>query len=344
MNADPSWLERRVRLRVARGCLCVVAVVILCATAGPAWATFPGRNGTIVYGWTGVSSYRAGPTATSIRAVDPRSGRVRTLRDCPLRTDAPVTHTECGVLAPRYSPDGLRIAFPSTRIVPDFTGQPWQFQPGVTTMASDGTGLEVHATEHQYWAIAWAPTGDRFLLARQLGSLGPDAIFLASLDATELSEVTPEFTREPDWSSTGQIAFSRASDADYPKCYPNCVDIWLMRVGGIPRRLTYRGGFSPTWSPHGTKLAFARRAGQGQADVYIVGRNGRGLRRLTYRGGYSPSWSPDGKWIAFIREGDLYVVRTTGRGRRRVVDAPVQSEYGEGPQVNAVDWQALPRR
>jgi Tol biopolymer transport system component len=315
------------------GWLAVAASGFALALPVAAHATFPGRNGTIVYGWTGESAYRAGPTATSIRAVDPRGGRVRILRDCPLRTDAPVTYTECSVGGPRHSPDGRRIAFPSTQIVPDFTGQPWQFQPGLTKMASDGTGLEVHATEHAYSALAWAPAGDRFLLARHPAN----AIFLASLDGTELSQVTPELTQEPDWSSRGQIAFSRYSGAD---CLPNCVDIWLTRVGGTPRRLTYRGGFSPSWSPQGTKLAFVRRARQNQADIYIVGRDGRGLRRLTYRGGFKPSWSPDGKWIAFIREGDLYVVRTTGQGRRRLVDSP----FDEEPQVQSVDWQALPRR
>jgi Tol biopolymer transport system component len=322
------------------GWLAVAASGFGLALPVAAHATFPGRNGTIVYGWTGESAYRAGPTATSIRAVDPRSGRVRILRDCPLRRGAPVTHTECSVSAPRYSPDGLRIGFPSTHIVPDSTGQSWQLQPGLSAMASDGTGLEVHATENMYFALAWAPAGDRFLLVRQLALPGypkPDAIFLASLDGTEMSQVTPELTQEPDWSSRGQIAFSRYSRAD---CLPNCADIWLTRVGGTPRRLTYRGGFSPSWSPQGTKLAFVRRARQNQADIYIVGRNGRGLRRLTYRGGFMPSWSPDGRWIAFIREGDLYVVRTTGQGRRRLVDSP----FDEEPQVGSVDWQALARR
>jgi Tol biopolymer transport system component len=338
-------LVRLVDSRFARGWVSAAVLVVLCAAAGSAWASFPGRNGAIGYGWLGESAYRAGPTATSIRAVDPRSGRVRVLRDCPLRYDAGVPNTDCHVLAPRYSPDGLRIGFPSARRLPDYTGTA---QPGLTTMASDGTDLAVHDTEQRYWALAWAPAGDRFLLVRQPGPLSANAIFLASLDGTELSQVTPEPTQHPDWSSRGQIAFSRASNADYSKCYPNCEDIWLMRVGGTERRLTYRGGPSPSWSPHGKKLAFVRSvSGRGEivrGEIFLVGRHGRGLRRLTYRGGYSPVWSPDGRWIAFIRNGDLYVTRTNGRGLRRLVDAPMQSEHGEGPQVNGLDWQALPRR
>lgn len=343
MDAEPGWLVLRVESRVARRWFFVVVLVVLCATASPAWASFPGRNGTIVYGWVGESAYRAGPTSTSIRAVSPRSGIVRVLRDCPLRTDVsgPYPYTDCSVTAPRYSPDGLRIAFSTVQIIPDFTGQPWQFRPALSTMASDGTGLEDHATENTYGALAWAPAGDQFLLQRELASPAyakPSAIFLASPDGIELSQVTPEWTQGPDWSSRGEIAFGRYTD---PSCLPGCGDIWVTRVGDTARRLTYRGGSSPSWSPHGTKLAFVRSAKRGRLDVYLVRRDGRGLNRLTKRGGYSPLWSPDGKWIAFIRAGDLYVIRTTGRGRRRLLDSPFD---GEGPQVSSVDWQALPRR
>jgi TolB protein len=151
--------------------------------------------------------------------------------------------------------------------------------------------------------------------------------------------VTPEATQAPDWSSTGQIAFSRFRDP----CPPGCGDIYLTRLDGRLRRLTYRGGYGPSWSPHGTKLAFVRGPIGGQADIYLIGRDGRGLRRLTRRGGHSPAWSPDGKWIAFIREGDIHVVRTTGRGQRRLVDElGPDGELTLGPQVTSVDWQPLP--
>lgn len=341
MQFESSCLGRRVNACAARRWFFVVVLGVLCATASSASASFPGRNGTIVYGWVGESAYRAGPTSTSIRAVGPRSGTVRVLRDCPLRTDVSVLYTDCMVMAPRYSPDGLRIAFSTVHIVPDFTGQPWQFRPAFSTMASDGAGLEDHATENTYAALAWAPAGDLFLLQRELALPGyakPSAVFLASPDGIELSQVTPEWTQGPDWSSRGEIAFGRYTD---PSCLPGCGDIWLTRVGDTPRRLTYRGGSSPSWSPHGTKLAFVRSAKRGRLDVYLVRRDGRGVLQLTKRGGYSPSWSPDGKWIAFIRSGDLYVIRTTGRDRRRLVDSPFD---GEGPHVISVDWQALPRR
>jgi Tol biopolymer transport system component len=334
MEGAVCVLFRLVDKRLALGWVSVAVLVVLCAVAGSAWGSFPGRNGAIVYGWSGEGSYRGGPSATSIRAVDPRTGRVRVLRDCPLRYDAGVPNTDCQVTAPRYSPDGLRIAFPSARHLPGFTGSA---QPGLTTMASDGTGLEVHDTEQRYWGLAWAPAGDRFLLVRQPGPFSPNAIFLASLDGTELSQVTPEPTQHPDWSSRGQIAFTRSADPCPGP--PGCDDIYVTRLGGTERRLTYRGGYSPSWSPHGKKLAFVRSVKDSRGEIFLVGRDGRGVRRLTYRGGYSPVWSPDGKWIAFTRNGDLHVVRTNGRGLRRLVDAPFEELVGV-----SLDWQALPRR
>jgi Tol biopolymer transport system component len=337
---------RLVDRRLVRGWVSVAVLVVLCAMAGPAWGSFPGRNGKIVYGWTSANKYVGSPT--SIRTVEPRSGSVRVLRDCPLRSDrAPMHYPDCRVSAPRYSPDGLSLAFASVQFSYP-PGETWQSRPGLAMMASDGSQLEEHAAANaNYYRLAWSPAGDRLLLDRELA--GPDyskptAIFVAALDGTELSQATPDWTREPDWSSTGQIAFSR-HEPDCPfYSSPRCPNVFVTRLGGTPRRLTYRGGVSPSWSPHGTKLAFVRQSSRGQ-DVYLVGRDGRGLRRLTYRGGYSPAWSPDGKWIAFIREGDIYVVRTNGRRLRRLVDEVGPDEaYGLGPQVDSIDWQALPRR
>lgn len=330
--------------RVARGWFFGGVLVVFCATVGPAWASFPGGNGTIVYGWADKQKYSMSPT--SIRAVNPRTGRVRVLRQCTHQTDPQgVPYTDCSVGGPRFSPDGLRIAFPTVQIVPPIiTGQPWEFRPGLGMMAPDGTPLEDRAGAVGYYRLAWSPAGDQFLLQRELARpvyTKPSAIFLASLDGTELSQVTPEWTQAPDWSTTGEIAFNRAD----PACPFLCEDIWLTRVGATPRQLTHRGGFDPSWSPHGTKLAFSRWVREGQVDVYLIGRDGRGRRRLTYRGGLAPAWSPDGKWIAFIRDNDLYVVRTSGRGLRRLVnEPPVDETYGLGPQVTSVDWQALPRR
>lgn len=311
--------------------LTVAAIVVLGSAPAPASEAFPGRNGTIVYSWLGEAAFRAGPVATSIRAVNPRNGVLRVLRDCPLQADGGgPTHADCIVSAPRVSSDGIRVAFPTTQVIVRFP-EPWESRPGLGLMNVDGSGLEEHHGEHAYRSLAWSPAGDRLLLERRAapGAASASAIYLAALNGTELRQVTPEGTAAPDWSSTGRIAFVRAGD------------IWLTRFGGTPRRLTYRGGASPSWSPHASKLAFVRGV-RGRDEVFLVRRDGRELRRLTRRGGYSPSWSPDGRWIAFVRAGSLYVTRADGRALRRLVTGLREPEFGEGQQVLAIDWQALP--
>jgi TolB protein len=76
--------------------------------------------------------------------------------------------------------------------------------------------------------------------------------------------------------------------------------------GSDPRRLTdTRGGDeSPTWSPDGTRIAFASEH-DGNGEIYIVGVQGAlrsegadvsDLQRLTQNhvGDYCPAWRPHG--------------------------------------------------
>jgi Tol biopolymer transport system component len=131
-------------------------------------------------------------------------------------------------------------------------------------MAPDGKPLDDRESAERYYRLAWSPAGDRFLLERltqQEGDPGASAIFFASLGGTELRQVTPASSQAPDWSSTGRIAFARTHDRSCPY---GCSDVYVTRRGGTPRRLTFHGGLSPSWSPHGTKLAFAAR-GSGAA-------------------------------------------------------------------------------
>ena len=51
----------RGRRAMARCAFLVVALAVVGTAAGSAWASFPGRNGKIVYGWVGESAFRTGP-------------------------------------------------------------------------------------------------------------------------------------------------------------------------------------------------------------------------------------------------------------------------------------------
>jgi Tol biopolymer transport system component len=105
------------------------------------------------------------------------------------------------------------------------------------------------------------------------------------------------------------------------------------------RRITARGGFDPSFSPHASRIAFVRRS-----QVYTVGARGGGLDRVTGRGGLSPSWSPNGRRIAFLRfRGRAGIYRVGPRGgalrriQRLVADYACDCFY-----ENSLDWG--PRR
>ena len=303
-------------------------------------ASFPGRNGAIVYGQS--TGDRNTAFFTSIEAMNPRTRRVRVLRSCPRRMNRPFP--DCALWSPHYSPDGRRIAF-----LTSYYAQPGtpgtQTQPGVGTMAPNGSGFEHRPTANQYSRLAWSPEGDRFLMERffrPASGTDPFAMYITSLEGREIAQVTPGSSRgpaspQPDWSSRGEIAFVVVATGCTHSCREN---IFIRRVGAIPRRLTSRGGTSPSWSPRGAKVAFVRRVSSTQSDVFIIRRTGRGLRRLTYRGGLTPTWSPDGKWIAFVRGRDLHVIRADGKRRRLLVRDVAKPD---GPDATeAADWQPLP--
>ncbi|MEA3182981.1 MAG: hypothetical protein QOI59_6504 [Gammaproteobacteria bacterium] len=87
---------------------------------------------------------------------------------------------------------------------------------------------------------------------------------------------------------------------------------------------------SPTFSPDGSQIAFARKGGPGtdrQFDLYVKSLGSERLLQLTHRPSrwISPAWSPDGSTIAFAREdqegGGIFVVPALGGSERTLVSA-----------------------
>lgn len=81
----------------------------------------------------------------------------------------------------------------------------------------------------------------------------------------------------------------------------------------------------PAWSPTGEWITFVSWR-DGNADIFIVRPDGRGVRNLTQDKGWdvSPSWSPDGAEIAFFsvrsRYRNLYVMDAEGSHLRQLTD------------------------
>lgn len=115
----------------------------------------------------------------------------------------------------------------------------------------------------------------------------------------------------------GHVAFTsdRGDGGGEPGVYAMEAD-----GSGDPVRLTEDGGFSPTFSPDGARIAFSSRRVGGALDVFVrVVDGSAGTERLTLAGGSEPAWSPDGSRIAFEsrRAGlppDVHVMNADGSG------------------------------
>jgi TolB protein len=72
---------------------------------------------------------------------------------------------------------------------------------------------------------------------------------------------------------------------------------------------------APTWSPDGTKIAFARRSPE-RHEIWTMNADGSNQVQLTndQLGGHAlvPTWSPDGAKIAFERSGDIWIMNADG--------------------------------
>jgi Tol biopolymer transport system component len=298
----------------------LLAFAALAVAAMPAGA-FPGRNGELAYGWSQLDEPELGPFryVKAIRLVAPRGGAPGTVTGCEAAVPTGVAPAP-GCLAatyadPSFPADGLRIAYDGGAAI-----------ALVATAGGAVTTLPAHSPDDG--EPAFSAAGGRLAFSAGPSASGPDArrrgIWVRNLATGAVTPVTSRGT-DPAWSARNWIAFTRGGQ------------VWRVRPGGAGlEQLTRRGGISPAWSPHGTKLAFVR-----HGTIVVLDLRTRRLARAI--GGNSPvdlAWSPDGRRLAWTSfDGSLYTARTDDTGTRTLVAGGTGATYNLS--TVGVDWRPL---
>ena len=295
----------------------LTTLLVLALVPATAHASFPGPNGKIAFEAPG-----------EIHTMD-SSGGARG----PFRGDLGSSPID-----PAFSADGNWIAYAQGR--------------NIWVAAADGSGTPIQVTKEgaNDQMPAFSPDGRRIAFVRN-----GDDIHIVNTDGTGLVNISNDPARiddRPEWSPDGsRIAYSGdpcfTGGPNTPQGGP-CV--FVMNADGSNKvNLTpeekraecddgsQAEGYShahhstdPTWSPDGTRIAFA---GYGDickfssnlaGEIWLMNADGSGKVNLTsdqVATDLQPSFSPDGQLIAFVRQSDgIYVIPATGGAPSRLAD------------------------
>ncbi len=160
---------------------------------------------------------------------------------------------------------------------------------------------------------------------------GEKEIYLMDYDGFDQRRITGHrsISMSPSWSPTGDVlAYVSYFGGEGPAIY--LADILSGRKSPVITSGSLNS--SPTFSPDGRRIAFARLVGA-NIEIFICRRDGSELRQLTSSPGIdtNPAWSPNGNEIAFTssRSGSvqIYVVDAEGTNLRRVT---FEGDYNDG--------------
>jgi len=294
--------------------LLVVAAMVL-ALAGPASATFPGKNGRIAF-VQGPDIYTMNPDGSDVRQIT-------------------FLGPDSVAFWQAWSPDGKQIVF-SEFLAPDFIGQLW-------LMNADGSNQRLLLAESDYSdeQPSFSPDGNTILFARAQLDSEAQAVYRIRVDGTELTAITqlsPDIQdRGATYSPDGQtIAFQSQQRGGL------LAAIYLMNLDGSHlRRMTPPeiSAVRADWSPDGTKIAFRTHCCNPEnEEIWLVSSNGTALRRLTqnehgdqyfdFPHDFHPSWSPQGNAIVFERDAPdfsssaIFVMKRDGSGLSQSLVVP----------------------
>lgn len=213
---------------------------------------------------------------------------------------------------PRWSPDGSRLAFVSTRTN---DREIWVVQPD----GSDPENLTENFNED--WEPRWSPDGSEvaFVSDRQTNDR---EIWLVDADGSNVRQLTDSFNENfsPDWSPDGsELVFVSTRTGDR--------ELWVMAADGSDTlQLTgneFGDNYAPRWSPDGSRIAFVSDR-TGDEEIFVIDADGSNPRNLSqdFHDDTDPRWSPDGSRIAFVsdrtNDREIWVMDAAGTNQRNL--------------------------
>jgi Tol biopolymer transport system component len=287
----------------------VLLVFVLLSMATPASATLPGRNGAV-----GFSAYKLSEESTDI-VIDRQVVGIAPVSGAPWTFG--FGHS------PAFSPGGRKIAYVATDLHGDIWYGIWLARSDCRRQSNRRAAppcSKLQRLTHGRFddEPVWSPNGKRIAFERNDSRI-------YTVRATGGGRRLLIGGHDPDWSSTGALAYAAGYDGggDSP--------IHVRGPGGRIRDLGVRGS-GPSWAPSGDRLAFSKY--NDRLGLYVINADGTGLRRIWAAKQDSDSqpvvpseaaWSPDGRWIAFIRDSQdgftegAYAIRPSGRGLRVLI-------------------------
>ena len=216
---------------------------------------------------------------------------------------------------PAFSPDGRRIAFTRAGGGSDI----WVVNvdgSGLVNLTNDPDGAESDA--------AWSPDGSRIAYTRsgcaQGSNEGGVCVYVMNADGTGQTLLTPE--------------------ENYPEC-----------PGNAPGSAHRRHSEQPSWSPDGSRIAFAGYwntcdSPGGGGDIWVMNADGSGKSNLINDKGTvdrQPAWSPDGTQIAFVSDrvdnpsgpdADIFTVPAGGGAITPLTSGLFTEDPDWGPEIS----------
>jgi TolB protein len=270
--------------------IAVSALLMAGVAAAVATATYHGGNGVVAYDDGSVFPSRIG-------IVNPDGTGERTL-------------SQRGDHWPRWSPDGKKIVFFSTR---DDSGATIDAAAAeIFTMDADGssqTQLTFNDVEDQ--TPEWTPDG-RIVFTRRAGP-GHWDIWIMNADATDQRQLT-DLGGVSAWPAPSP----RGRELAFASNYLGRFHIFTIRVDGTHLREVTNDAledWGAEWSPTGNDIAFTREvpdpstSAGAQEHVWVVHRDGSDPRQITSdpaRADTFPTWSPDGNYVIFYGATDWF--------------------------------------